>query len=121
MNIELPLDGKQRALVRPASKALFKSEYALEVYLLIALEPRFYKGQLARLTGCQPSFASSFIKRLQEERLVEPLSTEEGQQRHYMRKVPGPIWDALVNLALVLLSDSRAAGGAEVTQLPQRP
>jgi DNA-binding MarR family transcriptional regulator len=120
MNIELPLDRKQRERLRPFSKAFFHSEYAFEAYLLIAQSKRFYKGQIATVTGCQPSYASSFLQRLEREQLVEPVPSEEGQRRHYLRKAPSPAWDALLGLARALLYEE-AQGDAQVTSLPQRP
>lgn len=120
MNIELPLDGKQRQRIRPVSKTLFHSEYAVEAFLLIAESQRFYKAQFAELTGCQPSFASSFLQRLERERLVESAPSEEGQRRQYLQKAPSPIWEALVRLAEDLLSEDTAED-AQVTQLPKRP
>lgn len=118
MNIELPLDRKQRSKVRPLSKALFHSEYALEAYIEIALKSRFYKSQIATAAGCQPNFAGSFLKRLEDERLIERVPTEEGQRRHYFRKVDSPIWMALLNLSDALLSEGPSA---TVAQLPRRP
>lgn len=120
MNIELPLDGKQRQGLRPLSRALFQSQYALEAYLLIASSERFYKAQLAEVTGCQPSYATSFLRRLESVQLVERLPTEEGQQRQYLRKAPSPIWDHLVSLADSVLEDDAVGGGGEVTPLPRR-
>lgn len=120
MNIELPLDGKQRERVRPLSKTLFQSEYALEAFLLIAGSQRFYKAQLAAITGCQPSYASSFLHRLQKDGLVEPAPAEEGQRRQYLKKAPSPIWETLIRLAEELLQEN-AVEDAQVTQLPKRP
>jgi DNA-binding transcriptional regulator GbsR (MarR family) len=116
MNIELPLDGKQRTQVRPTSKALFHSAYALEAFLLIAQVERFYKAQVAEITGCQPSFASSFIKRLEDAALVEPVPAEEGQRRHYLRKAPSPLWGTMIQLTEALLSEEFQAS-AQVTHL----
>lgn len=119
MNIELPLDGKQRNRIRPASKALFHSDYALEAFLVIAQTPRFYKSQISDITGCQPSFATSFVNRLEAGHLVEPVPTEEGQRRKYLRKSPSPIWNSMIHLASELLSEE-ALPSAEVTHLPPR-
>jgi len=118
MNIELPLDGNQRSQLRPVSKALFHSEYALEAFLLMAREPRFFKGQVANAAGCAPNFAASFLQRLEGEQLIERLPTEDGQRRHYFRKVNSPVWDALVQLADSLLQQPQEA---QVSRLPQRP
>lgn len=118
MNIELPLDGNQRSRLRPVSKALFHSEYALEAFLLMVQEPRFFKQQVANASGCAPNFAAAFLKRLEGERLIERISTEEGQRRHYFQKVPSPVWDALLQLAESLL---RQPQEAQVARLPRRP
>jgi hypothetical protein len=117
MNIELPLDGKQRARIQPISKTLFHSEYALEAFLLMAGEPRFFKGQVAETTGCQANFASSFLKRLEAEGLIERLPTEDGQRRHYFQKRRSPVWSALVELAENLLQELPEA---QVSRLPRR-
>ena len=114
MNIELPLDGNQRERLRPLSKALFQSEYALEACLLLAQEPRFYSAQLAEATGCQPSYAGPFLRRLEKAGLVQRLPQEDGQRRRYLQRCPSPIWDMLQHLAKDLLDQPDAA----VTRLP---
>jgi hypothetical protein len=119
MNIELPLDGKQRARLRPISKTLFHSEYALEAFLLIAKEARFFKGQVAEAAGCQPNYAAAFLKRLEGEQFIERLPTEAGQRRHYFCKVPSPVWTALVQLTEALLQEP-VERDAQVTRLPKR-
>jgi DNA-binding MarR family transcriptional regulator len=116
MNIELPLDGKQQEKLRPVSKALFHSEYALEAYLLIAQEPQFYSAQLAEVTGCQPSYAGPFLRRLEDAHLVQRLPQEGGQRRRYLKKLPSPVWEVLHQLAANLLEEP----DAEVTRLPRR-
>jgi hypothetical protein len=116
MNIELPLDGKQRARLRPVSKGLFHSEYALEAFLLILQEPRVYSAQVAGVTGCQPNFAGSLLRRLETGGLVEALPLEEGQRRHYFRRRPSPIWDPLLEMIGLLLQEPES----EVTRLPKR-
>ena len=118
MNIELPLDGKQRQQIRPISKALFHSEYAFEALLEIAQQPRFFKSQVAEAAGCQANYAAKFLKRIEDERLIERLPTEDGQRRHYYRKVESPVWGFLLGLAESLLGQAPPA--AEVTSLPRR-
>ncbi len=116
MNIELPLDGKQRTLVRPLSKALFHSDFALESFLLISREDRFYGGQLAEVSGCKPNYAGQFLRRLEGEGLVERLPQEPGQVRQYFRRVPSPIWDSLASMVEGLLDQPQST----VTRLPSR-
>jgi hypothetical protein len=116
MNLELPLDGTTRSKLRPTSKALFRSDFALEAYLLIAGQDRFYKGQLAKATGCQANFAGDFLRRLESNRLIERLPQEEGQTRHYYRKLPSPIWTFIKDLAQGILDQPEGT----VTQLPSR-
>ncbi len=118
MNIELPLDRKERSQVRPISKALFHSEFALEAFLEIAQQPRFFKTQVAEAAGCQANYAAKFLKRLEDERLIERLPTEDGQRRHYYRKVDSPLWASLLDMVDSLLRQERSA---EVTALPRRP
>jgi DNA-binding MarR family transcriptional regulator len=114
MNIDLPLDGKQRHKLRPVSKVLLHSEYALEAYLLITQEPRFYAGQLAEVTGCQPSYAGPFVRRLEDAGLVERLPREAGQRRVYLQKLPSPVWEMLHQLAIGLLDEPVA----DIARLP---
>lgn len=111
--IELPLDGKQRDKLRPLSKLLFHSEYALEAYALIAQRERFYNGELADIAGCQPNFASQLIKRLKEGGLIRPMDSEEGQSRNYFEKTESALWTLILQLAEATLGEPEA----EVTQL----
>jgi DNA-binding MarR family transcriptional regulator len=111
--IEPPLDGKQRERLRPLSKLLFRSEYALEAFALIAQKDRFYNGELAETTGCQPNFASQLIKRLEQGGLIEPIEREEGQSRHYFEKTESALWPLFLEIVRVTLSEPEA----EVTQL----
>jgi hypothetical protein len=117
MTIELPLDRTAQATVRPLSTAAFKSQYALEALLLIADAERFYPGEIAAATGCQPNFAGAFVRRLADAGLVERLAADPGQLRHYYRKRPSPLWSAVVALVEGLLGDETAAS---VTRMPQR-
>jgi predicted transcriptional regulator len=116
MNIELPLDGKQQGSVRPTSKALFHSDFALEAFVLIGQEAKFYGGQLAELTGCKANYASQFLRRLEEAGLIERLPTEPGQARRYFRRRPSPIWELSLSLAHELLEEPEST----VTQLTPR-
>lgn len=111
--IEVPLDGKQRERLRPISKLLFHSDYALEAFVLIAQEDRFYNGELAQKTGCQPNFASQLVRRLQHGALIEPIPREEGQSRHYFRRTESPVWPLLLEIARATLAEPET----EVTQL----
>jgi hypothetical protein len=108
MKIELPLDGTARNRLRPASRAVFQSKYAFEGMLLIAQEDRFYPSQVAEMTGCEPNFAGTFIKRLATAGLVEPLDHQPGQNRKYYRRLPSPIWDFCLRWARELLSEPDA-------------
>jgi DNA-binding MarR family transcriptional regulator len=83
MNLEPPQDGTTQRRLRPISKALFHSDFALEAFILIAQEDRFYKGQVAKVTGCQPNYAGDFLRRLESHGLIERVPQEEGQTRHY--------------------------------------
>ena len=116
MNIELPLDRKRRARVRPISKGLFRSEYALEAFLLILQSDRFYGAQIAEATGCQPNFAGTLIRRLEAAGLVEAVPPEDGQRRNYYLRRPSPIWDSLMAILSHLLEEPES----EITQLPRR-
>jgi hypothetical protein len=111
--IEPPLDVKDRDKLRPVSKLLFRSEYALEAFALIAQQDRFYNGELAAKTGCQPNFASQLIKRLEEAQLIEPIEREEGQSRHYFKKAGSGLWPLLLEVVRVTLAEPEA----EVTEL----
>lgn len=104
MNIELPLDGPARKRLRPVSRAVFQSMYALEVLVAIAQADRFYQAELAGLAGCQPNYAGEFMKRLAAGRLIEPVPTEPGQNRIYYRRLPSPLWDLCLRWATVLLA-----------------
>jgi hypothetical protein len=116
MNIELPLDGKQRSRLRPVSKGLFHSEYALEAFLLILNQKQFFSGQVADATGCQPNFAGALVRRLQKAGLVEALPRDPGQRRHYFRRRPSGIWQAIEALIQSVLEEPQG----EVTALPNR-
>jgi hypothetical protein len=116
MKIELPLDGRQRSRLRPVSKALFHSDYALEAFLLILNEEQFFSGQVAEVVGCQANYAGIFVKRLQKAGLVEALPREAGQRRHYFRQRPSAIWRAIEALIESALDEPQA----EVTALPSR-
>jgi|GEM_PF-3562740 len=103
MKIPLPLDDSQRPRVRPTSKAVFKSQYALEVMLVIAQEDSFYQGQIAKDVGCEPSYVGEFLKHLAAVGLIESLPGEPGQMRKYYRRAPSPLWVSCLELATDLL------------------
>jgi hypothetical protein len=103
MKIPLPLDDSQRPRVRQTSKAVFKSQYALEVMLVIAQEDRFYQSQIAQAVGCEASYVSEFLKHLAGVGLIESLTSEPGQIRKYYRRVDSPLWGSCVELAADLL------------------
>lgn len=105
MNIALPLDGTLRSRLRPLSKAVFKSDYALEIFLAMHSTARFYATGLTTLVpGCQPSYALETMRRLSAAGLIEPLDPEEGQQRKYYRTVASPFWQLVVGWADALLT-----------------
>jgi DNA-binding MarR family transcriptional regulator len=106
MKIHSLLDDIERTLVRPTSKAVFNSQYALEALVVIAQEKRFYQGLIAKQTGCEPSYAGEFIKRLEAAHLVESLPKEPGQSRKYYRRLPSPIWQFCIDLAAHLLAEA---------------
>jgi hypothetical protein len=108
MKINLPLDGTARHRVRPTSRALFGSEYALEVLLVMAQYDQFYGGGLATLTGCEASYASGLLRRFSDVDLIEALRADPGQVRKYFRTLPSPIWTAAVALAAALLEQPEA-------------
>jgi hypothetical protein len=111
--IEPPLDGKQRARLAPVSKLFFRSEYALEAFALIAQNERFYNGELAQTTGCQPNFAGTLIERLEQGGLIAPTGREEGQSRLYFKKTDSPLWPLLLEIVRTTLDEPES----EVTQL----
>jgi hypothetical protein len=116
MKIQTPLDDSERLRVRPTSKAVFQSHYALEAMLVIAQEDRFYQGQIAKAAGCEPSYASEFMKRLTGARLIEPLPRAPGQARKYHRRLPSPLWQSCLDLAAHLLAEEHS----DVTRLTGR-
>jgi len=116
MKIPLPLDDSQRPRVRLTSKAVFKSQYALEVMLVIAQEDRFYQGQIAKDVGCEPSYVGEFLKHLAAVGLIESLPAEPGQMRKYYRRVPSPLWGSCLELATDLLPTAHP----DVTRLTDR-
>jgi hypothetical protein len=103
MKIDLPLDGTARSRVAEVSKGLYGSKYFFEAILLIAQVDRFYATQIADTVGCKVNYATKVIDRLQESQLIERLSTEDGQLRHYYRRLPYPLWDFAVDWAHELL------------------
>lgn len=119
--LQLPLTDTQRDLVRPTSKAVFQSIYALEFLCLIAQERRFYQSQLAKAAGCNANHAGQFMKRLTGGGLIAPAGEPEpGQQRHYFQRAESPLWEVVVDLATKLLAAEPAAG-TNVAQLSRRP
>lgn len=117
MKIDLPLDGTLRDRLRPLSKAIFKSEYALEIFLVMASADRFYASEFAALVpGCQGSFVNETIRRLCGAGLIKPLAKEPGQQRNYYRRVSSPFWDLVTVWARALIDSA----SHNVAQLPPR-
>ncbi len=116
MKITLPLDDSQRALVRPVSKAVFSSLYALEAMASMARGERFYQGQVAKDAGCEASYLSEFMKRLAVVGLIEPLPHDPGQARKYYRPLAGPLWESVIDLLEHLLSED----GSGVARLSDR-
>jgi hypothetical protein len=114
--IDLPLDDSQRDLVRPSSRAVFSGAYALEALAVIAQESRFYQGQIARTTGCEPSYAGDLMKRLEAVGLIEPLDRDPGQVRKYYRRLPSPLWQFCVDLIAHLLAEPSSG----ITRLADR-
>jgi hypothetical protein len=120
MNIALPLDRTGRDIIRPVSKALFQSIYALEVMLAIARDERFYQAEVAQAAGCQPNYAQQMIRRVEAASLIEPLPAEPGQIRRYYRRLPSPLWDFCEQMVDDLLA--RSLGRTQVTRLqPRQP
>jgi hypothetical protein len=116
MKISLPLDDSQRDLVRPTSKALLGSQYALEATISMAQGERFYQGQVAKDAGCEPSYLSEFMKRLAAVGLIEMIDLDPGQLRKYYRRLPSPLWQFSVDLVDHLLN----ADASRVAQLSAR-
>jgi hypothetical protein len=116
MKISLPLDDKQRSHVRPASKAVFKSRYALEAMVVMAQEDTFFQGQIAEQAGCEPSYAGELMKRFAAAGLIEALPKEPGQVRKYYRSLPSPLWESSQEFLAHLLSD----GPPDVARLTDR-
>ncbi len=116
MKIPLPLDDNQRGLVRPASKAIYKSHYALEAMVVMAQEDRFFQGQIAEQAGCEPSYAGELMKRLEAVGLIEALPKDPGQIRKYYKALPSPLWGASLQLLTHLLDDAPP----DVARLPDR-
>lgn len=105
MKISLPLDDSQRALVRPTSKALFGSLYALEAMVSMSQGKAFYQGSVAKDVGCEASYLSEFMKRLAVVGLIELLDKDPGQVRKYYRQLPSPLWPSCVDLVDHLLRE----------------
>lgn len=94
MNIPLPLDDASRAKIRPISKAIFNSEYALEAMAFIAQAPQFYAKEVAEKTGCERNYAGTLIKQFAAAKTVERVETESGQPRKVYRRVADcPFWE----------------------------
>jgi hypothetical protein len=88
----------------------------MEAFLLMLREKRFFSGQVARVTGCQPNFAGTLVRRLEAAGLVEALPREAGQRRHYYQRCPSAIWHAIETMIETALIEPQG----EVTALPKR-
>lgn len=117
--IDLPLDRTAQGRVRPVSRAVFKSDFALELMTAIAQEDRFYSTGLAELApGCKVNYVSeSLVKRLLAAGLIEAAEKPPGQQRDYYRRRPSPLWELVAPWMASLLDE----GGSNLARLPQRP
>jgi hypothetical protein len=116
MKIDLPLDGARQARIRALSRPLFGSKYALEALVLIALEERFFQGQISTATGCGANQIGELLRRLEHGGLIEPLSHEPGQTRKYFRRRPSPVWDFCTTLAAAVMDEPEVP----VARLPRR-
>jgi hypothetical protein len=114
--LDPPLDGTARARLAVVSKGLFASKYVFEAMLVIAEKDQFYATQIADAVNCQVNYAGKVIDRLAEAGLVEPVERDEGQIRHYYRRVPSPWWEFIVTWAPLLVEPPASS----VAHLPTR-
>jgi hypothetical protein len=114
MKIDLPLDGTTRARARELSKAVFKSEYGLEILAAMAARDRFYAGEIVEMVpGLHQSYLSSFIQRLVSSGVLQADAKVDGNRRDYYRPAPSPLWAFVVEWIASLLDQPVVA----VTQL----
>lgn len=118
MKIALPLDGTSVARVREASALVFKSNYQLEILVLMAQEERFYHGQiLAKVPGSGGSFVTGLLNRYAVGGMIDLIPpNEDGQARKYYekRQPEDPFWALVPSWAEFLMADS---WGADVARL----
>lgn len=109
MKIELPLDGKSRDRVRPMSRAVFKSDFYLELLAAIAQLDEFYAtGLLELVPGATGSFVNGVLKRLADADLIESCGKQPGQLREYYHRHDSVLWDLVVTWLDSLLDDAGA-------------
>jgi hypothetical protein len=121
MKIQLPLDGKHAARVREGSQLVFKSQYLLEILLVMAQEDSFYHGQiLASVPGTGGAFVTGVLKRYVDAGMIAPQAAEDGQaRRHHRKRQPDdPFWSLLRGWAGFLV-DNPADTVGRLTPVPQ--
>ncbi|MET0603634.1 MAG: hypothetical protein ABW167_16745 [Baekduia sp.] len=110
MNIDLPLDGRERTVLREASRTLYGNMHVMETLLVIGRSDRdlFYQAGLANDLGCKANQAGAVIEKLLQLGVAERVPREEGQARGYCRRLPSALWSSVIPFAIEVLQQRTA-------------
>jgi DNA-binding transcriptional ArsR family regulator len=104
--------------IRRISRQVYGNSYRLEILCRVAeTDGQLFAHGLARRSGLADKTIGSELRRLRDAGLLEPVPvSDEGQKRHYYRRVEGCFWRGVLELAAEIAERADREAGAK-TQL----